>query len=167
MNILNQAFKDLYKQQIDLLLSQNGLTNQCTLYFNNASTDYCSNCVYDSLSKTSANIYNGIGPQPFPDYTVCPICMGNGVKETNNKTKKITLAVIFDSKFFINLNARVVNIPDGTIQTICHKTHILDIRNSSSMSVDSVPNITYERIEDVNPAGLGDLDYIFTTWKRL
>jgi hypothetical protein len=167
MNIINQAFKDLYKQQINMILSSNGLTNQCTLYFNNGSTDYCNNCVYDNLSKISAGIYNGTGPQPFPDYTVCPICMGNGTKENNNKTKKITLAVIFDSKFFINLNKSIVNIPDGTIQTICHKNYINDIRSSSALSVDSVPNISYERIEDVNPAGLGDLDYIFTTWKRL
>lgn len=165
--IISQELKNIYKNQINQLLSPNGLTNPCTLYFNDGSTDYCNNCIYDSLSKSSANIYNGTGPQQFPDYTVCPVCMGLGVKKNNNKTKKIYLAVIFDSKFFINLNNRVANIPDGTIQTICHKNHTLDIRNSSSMSVDSVSNIFYERIEDVNPVGLGDLDYIFTTWKRL
>lgn len=165
--ILSQEFKNLYKNQINQLLSANGLTNKCTLYFDNGSADYCNNCVYDSMSKSSANIYNGSGPQPFPEYTMCPVCMGIGVKKNNTKTKNILLAVIFDSKYFININNRVVNIPDGTIQTICHKSHTLDIRSSSSMSVDSVSNIFYERIEDVNPAGLGDLDYIFTTWKRL
>jgi hypothetical protein len=165
--IISEALKNLYKIQINELLSSHGLTNQCTLNFNNGSADYCNNCVYDSISKVSANIYNGSGPQPFPEYTMCPVCMGLGVKKTNAKTKTIYLAVIFDSKYFINLNSRVANIPDGTIQTICHKNYTLDIRSSSSLSISTVPNIFYERIEDVNPVGLGDLDYIFTTWKRL
>jgi hypothetical protein len=69
-------------------------------------------------------------------------------------------------KYFLNINTKTVNVPDGTIQTICHKNHTMDIRNSNSISVDSVANISYERIEDVNPAGLGDLDYIITTWRR-
>jgi hypothetical protein len=92
--------------------------------------------------------------------------MGMGTKQNNNMTKKIYLAVIFDSKYFLNINTKTVNVPDGTIQTICHKNYMLDIRNANALYVDSVANIGYERIEDVNPAGLGDLDYIITTWRR-
>lgn len=164
--ILSQEFKNIYKEMINEILSSHGLTNLCTLTFDNGSADLCNNCFYDMITKTSSNRYNGTGPQPFPDFTICPVCMGMGSKENNNTTKEVYLAVLFDSKYFINLNTKVVNVPDGTIQTICSKNLILDIRNASSMSVNSVPNISYERIEDVNPAGLGDLDYIFTTWRR-
>lgn len=167
MNIISSSFKNIYKQQIDYILASDGLTNSCTLYFDNGSADYCNNCVYDTITKISSNIYNNSGPQPFPEYTICPVCMGMGVKKTNTKTKKIFLAVIFDSKFFINLDSRVTNIATGTIQSICSKNLTLDIRNSTSMSVDNMPSIMYERIEDVNPVGLGDLNYIITTWKRL
>ncbi len=164
--IINNAFKNTYKIMINEILSSHGLTNLCTLRFNNSDTDYCNNCRYDTIVKASANLYNNTGPEPFPDNTICPVCMGMGIKQNNNTTKKIYLAVILDSKYFLNINTKTINVPDGTIQTICHKNHIMDIRNSNSISVDSVPNISYERIEDVNPAGLGDLDYIITTWRR-
>lgn len=164
--IINNSFKNLYKTMINEILSSHGLTNPCTLKFNNGSSDFCNNCNYDPITKSSSNLYNNTGPQPFPDYTICPVCMGMGTRQNNNITKKIYLAVIFDSKYFLNINTKTVNVPDGTIQTICHKNHIMDIRNANALYVDSVPNIGYERIEDVNPAGLGDLDYIITTWRR-
>jgi len=162
--IINQDLKNMYKNTIDEILSVHGLTNQCVLSFNNGSADYCNNCIFDSISKVSANIYNNIGPQQFPDFTICPVCMGLGVMQTNKKTKIVTMAVIFDSKYFINFDKKVVNIPDGMIQTISTKNYIIDIRNSSAISIN---NISYERVGDVTFAGLGDLEYIFTTWKRL
>lgn len=169
--IINQQLKNIYKNMINELISPNGLTNKCILSFNNAASDYCDNCLFDPISKVSANIYNGTGPRAFVDYTVCPECLGLGVKQNNNKTKILNLAVIFDSKSFINFDSKVgvslspvVNIPNVDIQTICHTNHALDIRNCSSISIN---NISYERIGDVNPVGLGDLDFIFTNWKRL
>lgn len=169
--IITQDLKNIYKNMINELISPNGLTNKCTLLFNNGSSDYCDNCLFDPVSKISANIYNGSGPRSFPDYTVCPECLGLGVKQNNTKTKVISLAVIFDSKSFINFDARVgvplssiVNVPNIDIQTICHKNNALDIRNCSSISIN---NVSYERTGDVNPAGLGDLDFIFTNWKKL
>jgi hypothetical protein len=166
MHIINAAFKNLYKEAINEILSQHGLTNSCTLQFNNSAADVCNNCIFDPMSKVSSNRYNGSGPQPFTDYTVCPVCMGAGIKQNNNTVKQVYLAVIFDSKYFINLDRKVVNIPDGTLQTICNKSHTLDIRNCNSMKVDAFPHVSYERVEDVNIAGLGDLEYIITTWRR-
>jgi hypothetical protein len=162
--IITQDLKNIYKNTINELISSHGLTNQCVLSFNNGATDYCDNCLFDPVSKISSNIYNGIGPRSFIDYTICPECMGLGVKQNNTKTKTLSLAVIFDSKYFINFNAKVINIPDISIQTICHKNSALDIRNCSSMSIN---NVSYERAGDVNPVGLGDLDFIFTNWKKL
>jgi hypothetical protein len=169
--IITQELKNIYKNMINELISPNGLTNKCILSFNNGTSDYCDNCLFDPISKVSANIYNGTGPRSFINYTVCPECLGLGVKQNNNKTKTVNLAVIFDSKSFINFDPKVgvplssvVNIPNINIQTICHKNLALDIRNCSSMSIN---NTSYERVGDVNPVGLGDLDFIFTNWKRL
>lgn len=169
--IITQDLKNIYKNTINELISSHGLTNQCILSFNNGSADYCDNCIFDPVSKISANTYNGVGPRSFPDYTICPECMGLGVKQSNIKTKTLSLAVIFDSKSFINFDPKagvslspVVNIPNINIQTICHKNLTLDIKNCSSMSIN---NISYERVGDVNPVGLGDLDFIFTNWKKL
>jgi hypothetical protein len=71
-----------------------------------------------------------------------------------------------ESKYFMNIDSKVVNIPDVSIQTICHKDHVLDIRNANALVIEQMPDISYERVQDVTYAGLGDLDYIITNWKR-
>jgi len=164
--IITQQHKQIYKTMIDEILSEHGLTNQCLLHYQNSSIDYCDNCLFDPITKVSANIYNGVGPRLFVDNTICPECMGAGIKRLNNKTKTITLAIIFDSKYFLNIDNKVVNIPDVSIQTICSIQHTNDILNSSAMSIVSIPNIFYERIGDINPVGLGDLNYLFVNWKK-
>ena len=166
--ILNQEFKNIYKTMIDELISSHGLTNLCTLYFDNGNTTYCNNCLFDKSTETSSNIYNGTGPNSFPDYTLCPVCMGSGKTLVNSSTKKLYLAVIFDSKSFINMTpTKLVNIPDGSIQTLCSKNYASDLRSCTYLIVDNYPEIKYERMDDINLAGLGDLNYIFTNWKRV
>jgi hypothetical protein len=164
--IITKQFKDIYRTMINELLSAHGLTNQCTLYYQNATIEYCDNCLFDPITRVSSNIYNSVGPRPFIDNTICPECMGAGIKNKNSKTKAITLAIIYDTKYFLNFDSRVVNVPDGSIQTICSIKHSHDIMNSSALSIDSIPNSFYERATDVNPVGLGDLDYIFVNWKK-
>lgn len=165
-HILNQQHKQIYNRMIDEVLSTHGFANECMLYYQNSSTEYCDNCNYDPISKISSNIYNGVGPQPFVDHTICPECMGAGIKRNNNKTKSVVLAVIFDSKYFLNLDTKVMNIPNVNLQTICSQKYAHDLLNASAMSINSIPNTFYERIGDLNPVGLGDLNYIFINWKK-
>lgn len=164
--IIHQTFKNLYKSMIDEILSIHGLTNKCTLYYL-GSEDYCNNCIFDRSSNVSSNIYNGTGPAPFDDYTLCPVCVGAGKVLLNDTTKELYLAVILDSKFFINLSNKLVNIPDGTIQIISDKKHKEDLRKSSYLVVESDPDTKYEKIQDINLVGLGDLNYIFMNWKKV
>jgi|LakMenEpi03Aug12_release.lakeMendotaPanAssembly.Ray.scaffolds.fasta_scaffold55255_3 hypothetical protein len=166
--IFNQNLKNTYKKMIDQILSQEGLTNQCTLYFDNNITSYCNNCLFDKSTEMSSNIYNGNGPNPFPDYTTCPICMGSGKTLLNSITKQLYLAVIFDTKSFMNMTStKLVNIPDGTIQIICSKNYATDLRSCSYLTINSYPEIKYEKLTDINPVGFGDLDYIFMNWRRV
>lgn len=167
MSIINQEFKNLYKTMIDELLGVNGLTNKCTLYFNNNSTAYCHNCLYDKASEMSSNVYNGSGPAPFDEYTICPVCMGSGKTLLNTKNKTLSLAVIFDSKYFLNLANKLVNIPEGTVQIIAPKNYAEDLKTCSYLVIDAYPSIKYERIDDINLSGLGDLNYIFLNWRRV
>lgn len=164
--IITKQFKDIYKTMIDELLSAHGLTNKCTLYYQNTYIEYCDNCLFDPITRVSSNIYNSLGPKPFTENTICPECLGVGIKNKNNKTKSIVFAIIYDTKYFLNFDSKVVNIPDGSIQTICSIKHFQDIVNSSALSIDSIPNVFYERATDINPVGLGDLDYIFVNWKK-
>lgn len=165
--ILNSSFKNLYKSMIDEILSQKGLSNKCTLYFDNQITEYCNNCLYDPATNSSSNIYNGHGPSSFPDYTTCPICLGAGRIIVNSTTRELYLAIIFDSKYFMNLDKKLVNIPDGTIQTVCSKNYANDLKNCSYLIINAYPIVKYERIDDINLSGLGDLEYIFMNWRRV
>lgn len=166
MNIISQQFKNTYKIMIDEILSSHGLTNECTLYFKNNNLGYCDNCRYDPITQASANLYNNTGPSPFINGTICPECMGLGKKQNNDYTKTVSLAVIFDNKYFLNLDTKSVNIPDNMIQTICPIEYSIDLKNASALSINNFSNILYERAGDVNPVGLGELNYIFTNWKK-
>jgi hypothetical protein len=167
MNIISQEFKNIYKNMIDEILSAHALTNQCTLYYkNNNNLDYCDNCYYDPITNSSANLYNNTGPSAFIDGSICPECMGLGKKQNSNSTKVLSLAVIIDSKYFLNFDKNLVNIPNNIIQTICSIDYSMDILNASALSIGNMSNVLYERISDINPVGLGDLNYIFTNWKK-
>lgn len=162
--IINQNLKNLFKTNINILLHENGLTNKCTLYFT-GSTDYCSNCLFDRSSNISSNIYNGNGPVPFDDYTMCPVCMGSGKTLLSDTTKSLSLAVILDSKYFLNLPTKLINITDINLQTVCSKNYIQDLRSCSYLVVDADPTKKYEKLDNGTLCGLGDLDYIIMNWR--
>lgn len=168
-NLITQEFLSYFNQAIDTLLEPNALSISCTLTFDNqASKILCNNCIYDPISKISSNIYNSTGPQPFGDYTICPVCLGKGEIQGAIQQKRVDLGVIFDSKYFINTNKNI-NIPDGSIQTICSSKYILDIRNCTSLYINNINNYGsyfYERANDPTLCGLGSTDYILTMWNR-
>lgn len=169
--IISQDLKDLYNNAIDALLETTALTLPCKIrYAGQQNQNFCNNCVYDPITKLSASIYNGTGPNPFPDNGVCPVCLGNGVSdsETSYTASTISLAVIFDSKYFIN-NNKVLNVPDGSIQTICPITFITQIRNANDLVVDTSTDPygsrIYQRASEPELAGFGSSRYIITLWK--
>jgi len=162
--VLNQQIKDLFKLNINHILSSSGLTNLCTLYFSGTS-DYCNNCLFDRSSNMSSNIYNGTGPASFDDYTMCPVCMGSGKTLLNDTTKELYLAIISDSKYFIGLPNNLVNITDISLQIICSKNYLQDLRSCSYLVINADPIKKYEKIDNGNLVGLGDLDYIIMNWR--
>jgi hypothetical protein len=169
--ILSPQFKQTFNDAIDAVLSSTGLAVQCTFsYAGQKNTEVCSNCIYDPISKLSANLYNGTGSSPFADHSICPVCMGMGHKDYDNVTENIFLAVIFDSKYWLNWSSKTMNIPDGMIQTICQTSLLPKIRSASSITIDPAlaiyGNYVYERAGDPMPVGLGSNRYIITMWNR-
>jgi hypothetical protein len=163
--MFNQKIKDLFNNAISALLEENALTIPCILKYQGSEKILCNNCIFDPISQRSANTYNGEGPSLFYDGQICPVCSGFGLLDSNNN-KKINLGVIFNSKYFVNIG-NTVNIPDGSIQTLCSTNLINSIRNASELSiVVSGKNYNYTRSSEPEPAGLGDTNFIFTMWKR-
>lgn len=170
--LINSEFKKLFTNAIDSLLEQNSLTVPCRLKYISANKEQnlCNNCVFDSISLLSSNRYNGTGPYPFPENTICPVCHGIGTLSDSTKEELLYLAVIFDSKYFLNYSSKTVNIPTGSVQTISKIDTIHKIRNCNEIVFDTdiknYGNYTYQRSGDPEPCGLGDHHYIATMWQR-
>ena len=165
--IISSDFKKIFNDAIDSLLEQNALTVKCSVKYSSTEQKVCNNCLFDSISRLSANLYNGSGPIPFPDNTICPVCGGMGVS-TNDAQEFLYLGVIFDSKYFLN-NANV-NIVDGMVQTYCNISLMSKIRDANEIVFDSAiekyGSYVYQRAGDPQPCGFGDNRYIVTLWKR-
>lgn len=169
-NILNKNFKQLYNNAIDSLLEQNALTIPCRLkYSGQQNSILCHNCIFDPISKLSSNIYNGTGPNSFNEGTTCPVCAGLGMLRSDAE-EIIYMAVLFDSKYWLNWSSNTVNISDGMVQSICLSSYMTKIRNANEVvfdtSLESYNNYIYQRAGDPNPIGLGDNRYIITMWQR-
>ena len=164
--------KSLYANSIDSLLSDNGLVVPCTLKYSDIGKDrICPNCIFDPISRLSGHKYNGTGPISFPTGSICPVCTGAGTIQGSGESEIVNLAVIFDSKYFLNWSAaKNINIPDGIVQTICKISLVDKIIKSDSIIIDnnisSYGSYEYTRDGDPNPCGLGDHRYITTLWSR-
>jgi hypothetical protein len=88
----------------------------------------------------------------------------------SDSSEIVSLACIFDSKYFVNYSSKTINIPAGTIQTICHSSLLPKIRNANDVVVDTAleqyGNYVYQRAGDPEPLGFGDNRYIATIWSR-
>ena len=168
--IISLELKKLFNNAIDGLLSENSLSISCKIkYSGQQNSTYCNNCIFDPISLLSSNFYNSTGPNPFGEGLICPVCLGMGLLR-NDFSENINLAFIFDSKFWMNKSANILNIPNGMAQSICGIDLLSKIRNCSEIVLDSsladYGNYVYERAGDPEPVGLGDNRYIITMWKR-
>jgi len=164
-NIISAEFKQLYNDAIDAIIDPtNGLVNTCTLRYGGSPSQQtlCNNCLYDSISKLSSNIYNGSGPKPFSDGGVCPVCAGNGTISGGIITKEenINLAVIMDSKYFINVG-NVINLNDNYIQVICKKNILPKLQNAVELVLHGQ---SYQKASDAKYYGLAQHNYAFMLW---
>lgn len=167
-NIISPRLKQTFNDAIDGILSANALTVPCILkYANNAGNTLCNNCLFDSISRASSNTYNGTGPSPFPDNSICPVCVGMGVTR-NDHQETVHLAVIFDSKYFLNWSSKTMNIPNGTVQTICGIDLYYKIKNANEVvfnsDIQKLSTVTYRRAGEPEPCGFGSHRYIITMW---
>jgi hypothetical protein len=168
-NIINADFKNLYNQAIDAILADNSLTVPCSVFYDTPNDSFCNNCLFDPINNRSLNIYNSTGPAPFPENSICSICNGYG-KIEESKSEIIYLAVIFDSKYWLNWDYKAVKIQDGMVQTLCKIELLPKIRNAQYMTMDtniqSYTSYTYSLAGDPTPCGLGNNKYIISMWSR-
>lgn len=169
-DIISNEFKELFNNAIDSLLTDTSLTIPCRLkYYSDGNISFCNNCLYDSISKLSSNMYNNTGPNAFKSGSICPVCFGRGSISSDSQ-EVLYLSVMFDSKYWLNKSANIINIPNGGVQTLCLLSYLPKIRNVNEIvfdtTIEGYGNYIYERNGDPEPVGFGSNRYIITMWKR-
>lgn len=169
INIITSELKNLFNAHIDMILAQDGLTVPCILKYGSTNKTFCSNCVYDPILDQSLNKYNGTGPKSFQEGSICPVCGGFG-KIDYDSSSSLYMAVIFDSKYWLNWGPKFVTIPNMAAQTLCSIEHLNKINNCTqailnSSLIDSASNL-YTKAGSPTPLGFGSQDYILTNWTQ-
>lgn len=165
-DFITPELKAMYNDAMDSILKEGALSIPCKLKYSGTSQTLCSNCIFDPISKRSANKFKLSGSVPFGDGQICPVCSGRGLSQFDSE-ETVHMAVIFDSKYFMKWGSDTIRIPDGVIQTICSSSLISKLKNTSQISVTVNSNLfNYTRLTEPQPAGLGDTNYILTLWQR-
>lgn len=102
---------DLHESIVSSMIEQLG--QAYTVYYKPVYTE-CVNCVANPIGNVSANIFRTGGPVPFPFGAICPICNGEGFKQTQT-TDTVQLEVIWEQRKFIDIGQQI-KIPDGAVQ---------------------------------------------------
>lgn len=159
-------YKDIYNSMIDTILASTGLTVPCTLVYESTKLQQCPNCIYDPISKKSANLYKSGGPLVFSNGQTCPYCLGNGTTSNYSSEEEVYFALLTNSKDFLG----AVNEANIAAQTICSIKYLDNIRKCSKIifnsNISSLSNNIFIRSNEPQPVGLGDNRYIFTNWAR-
>ena len=168
-NLITPQFKQIFKDSINTLLAENSLTVPCKLVYENIKRDFCYNCEFDPISQRSSNRHKTGGPIYFARETICPVCNGYGYINTVND-ETINIAIIFDSKYWLNWGSNSARISDGMVQSICSIDLLPKFKNCKEMIIDTnlsnYDNYRYSLAGEPEPVGLGSNDYIISMWKR-
>lgn len=155
--------KNIYNNQIDMILAQTGLTISCQLDYGVSKKAICPNCIFDSNTNKSANKYKPGGPISFELGRICPYCNGIGFYGESNRQEEVYLAVLWDSKSWINFPTKIQST-SGFIQTICKSDLINKLQSANNLFINGD---AYQLDGKPNYAGLGDDRYIISTWKKV
>jgi hypothetical protein len=122
------------------------------------------------MQHRSANKYNGTGPAPFGNLSICPVCNGLGLIDMSAE-ETIHMAVIFDSKYWFNWDSKSVNISNNMAQSICSISLLPKLQNAKEIIIDTTiagyGNRRYTRVNEPEVCGLGENRYIITMWQKI
>lgn len=153
---------------------QGGLGKHCRLIYDPKQTK-CPNCGWDAANKTSNNKYKPGGPQPFPNGSICPVCMGKGVLLTP-VTKPVVFLCNWNAKTWLpvpNIDPATINlqIPYGAVQTKGFVKDLDDVLTARKMIVDTNIEALRRYVyvlqgEPTLPGNIIQGRYFFAIWKR-
>lgn len=161
-----QGIWDLYNNTTsDMILKNFGVN--CKIIYGDTRVS-CPNCVFNTITKSSSNIYKIGGPIPFEN-TVCPYCNGEGYTITEN-SETFKMRVYFNKKDFIRVEIPVT-VTDSSIQTIAFITDMPKLQQAKEIIANTdVGNYSiyrYVLAAEILPFGLGPTKkYCIAFWNR-
>lgn len=168
--IITEEFKSLFVYAIDEIVSQHGLAVPCSVIYDSLKKTLCPNCIFDPMQNRSANQYNNTGPVPFADLSVCPVCNGYGLIDMSS-AETVYLAIIFDSKYWLNWDHKTVNIGNNMAQSIGKIELLPKLQNTKEIILDTsiagYGSNRYRRNGDTQICGLGQNKYIINIWEKI
>jgi len=127
----------------------------------------CPNCLWDAKAQRSADIYKTGGPSPFPDFTPCPVCNGEG-KLYKGQEDIIKLRVYWDSKSWIK--TEMIVSPDISAQIIGYMTDVNKVKRGKYLILNSdlqdIVEVKCELSGDLIPWGFRKNRYFVGYVKR-
>lgn len=158
---------DTHESMSDAIIDDLG--QDCALIYP-ASIVECDNCILDPSTGRSSGIYKTGGPVPFPNYTVCPRCGGEG-REKIEETESITLRVYWEPKSWIKLGGVDFAQPDGLAMTIGYMTALPKIERAERILLNSdvqhMRRWTCEREGEAAPWGFRQNRYFVQYVRRI
>lgn len=162
-NIISADLKNIFNDAIESVVGTGGLSMPCTFQYSSTSRSYCENCIFDPISNRSSGTYNGTGPAYFDSNGICPVCGGAGFI-TDPSSEVINLAVIFDSKYWMNWNSKTVQIPENSVQTLCKSDLLSKIKNTQHITISGSK---YILSGDPELNGFGDTNFVICLWRKV
>jgi len=157
-----------YNEAVDLF------TRTATLVYPEKK-EQCPNCYLDTMGTRtrSVSVFRTGGPYPFERGMPCPYCGGKGYKALE-ASEDVEIRIYYDRKSWVAIGIPL-EIPDGSLQTICQMTDLPKIEKCKYMipKYDGIENYDtsarYQRSGPSYPQGFkqNPTKYAVTFWNRM
>jgi hypothetical protein len=112
--LLTPDLVQIMRDGIDDIIQSFG--RDCQLVFPGTGIVQCNNCVWDSMTRKSRNIYRTGGPIPFGQGSVCPVCGGKGTITQPEQYKTIHMVLRWNPSDFVLLPGNI-EVPFSIVET--------------------------------------------------
>lgn len=169
VNIISNELFTLYNQGVNELIRSQEFT-PVKLVFPSKKVE-CINCIYDTNSKRSSNIYKTGGPVSFNNGTICPYCRGAGLIE-NEVSENITAIIIWNKQTWLPTESKAMDwqTASGLVDLYTYIENLPKIQRANYIIINTVIapyNIyKFKRVGDAQSIGLQQNKYIVQKLER-
>jgi hypothetical protein len=149
---LSSALLDEHEWLTDSIIDDLGIN--CKIVYPPKDSE-CPNCIFDRDSNRSSSIYKNGGPISFDNFSVCPVCGGEGRLYTE-QTEAVKLRVYWNRRDWVKTETTIVS-PDGFVQIIGYMSDLIKLRKAKELILNSdlqdIQELKYSLTGELQPWG--------------